>query len=157
MRVDVEGCHIQSLRRLLIRPQQPQLVDLVGFVEMRRHDPVAFPDPTSKHSDVGHHSSVVVEIGVKHQGFERVSSARLRPVTTRLKEKNEKKNPDFSGVHGACEKKRKREKKALTVEFYPLRLAEPFQRLCRVLLISVKNEVVHLEKCLRCVFLKKTP
>lgn len=92
MRVDVEECHIQSLRRLLIRPQQPQLVDLVGFVEMRRHDPVAFPDPTSKHSDVGHHASVVVEIGVKHQGFERVSSARLRPVRTRLKEKKKKKS-----------------------------------------------------------------
>lgn len=54
-------------------------------------------------------------------------------------------------------KKNENGKKALTVEFYPLRLAEPFQRLCRVLLISVKNEVVHLEKCLRCVFLKKTP
>lgn len=91
MTVDVEGCHIQCLCRLLIWPQEPQLVDLVGFVEMRRHDPVPFPDPTSKQSDVGHHSSVVVEIGVKHQGFERVSSARLRPVTTRSEEKKEKK------------------------------------------------------------------
>lgn len=85
------------MRRLLIRPQEPKLVDLVGFLKMRWHDPVSFSDPTSKHSDVGHHSSVVVEIGVKHQSFERVSSARLRPVRMRLK-KERKKNPDFSGV-----------------------------------------------------------
>lgn len=94
---------------------------------MRRHDPVPFSDPTSKHSDVGHYSSVVVEIGVKHQGFERVSSARLRPVRMRLKEKK-KKNPDFSEadtVHGG---KKRKEIKALTMEFYLQRLAEPFRR-----------------------------
>lgn len=94
--------------RLLIGPQESKLVDLVGFLKMRRHDPVPFSDPTSKHSDVGHYSSVVVEIGVKHQGFERVSSARLRPVRMRLKEKK-KKNPDFSEadtVHGGKKEKK---------------------------------------------------
>lgn len=39
----------------------------------------------------------------------------------------------------------KRMKKTLTVGFYPRRLAELFQRLCRVLLISVGIEVVHLK------------
>lgn len=46
---------------------------------MHRHDPVAFPDLTSEEGDVGHHSSVVVEAGVKHQGFKRVAGARHGP------------------------------------------------------------------------------
>lgn len=74
-----EECHVQLLCRVLIWPEQPQLVDLVGFSEIRRHDPVPFFDPTPKHSDVGHHPSVVIEIGVKHQGFERVIDARHGP------------------------------------------------------------------------------
>lgn len=93
------------MSRLFIRPQEPKLVDLIGFVEIRRHDPVPFFDPTSKHSDVGHHSSVVVKIGVKHQGFERVSSARLRPVRMRLKGKK-KENSDSTATEVVHVKKR---------------------------------------------------
>lgn len=60
---------------MLIWSEKPQLVDLVCFAEMGRHDLVPFFDPTSKHSNVGHHSSVVVEIGVKHKGSEGVIGA----------------------------------------------------------------------------------
>lgn len=52
-------------------------------------------------------------------------------------------------------KKKKRKKKALTVEFYLQRLAEPFQRSCHVLLISVKNAVGHFEKSLTFVLGRK--
>ena len=64
---------------MLIWPQEAQLVDLIGFAEMSRHDFVPFFDSTSKHSDVGHHSSVMVEIGVEHQGFKRVIGASRGP------------------------------------------------------------------------------
>lgn len=46
---------------------------------MGRHDPVPFFDLTSEQSDIGHHSSVVVKAGVKHQGFKGVVGARHRP------------------------------------------------------------------------------
>lgn len=105
-----EGFYIQRLSRLLIRPEEPKLVDLISFVEMSRHDSVPFSDPTSKHSNVSHHSSVVVEIGVKHQGFERVSSARLRPLRMRSKEKKKKKFRLLCSWNGACGKKKKRKK-----------------------------------------------
>lgn len=77
--------HIQLLCWVLIWPEKPQLVDLVGFAKMCRHDLVPFSDPTSKHSDVGHHSSIVVEIGVKHQGFKWVMSTCHRPEDTRMR------------------------------------------------------------------------
>lgn len=104
-----EGFYIQRLSRLLIRPEEPKLVDLISFVEMSRHDSVPFSDPTSKHSNVSHHSSVVVEIGVKHQGFERVSSARLRPLRMRSKEKK-KKNSGFSAAEMVHVEKKRKEK-----------------------------------------------
>lgn len=64
---------------MLIWSEEPQLVDLVDFAEMGRHDPVPFFDLTSEQSNVGHHSSVVVKAGVKHQGFKGVIEARHRP------------------------------------------------------------------------------
>lgn len=64
---------------MLIWPEEPQLVDLKGFAEMGRHDPVPLSDLTSKQSHVGHHSSVVVEAGVKHQGLKGVVGARHGP------------------------------------------------------------------------------
>lgn len=74
----VDG-HLQLLRWVLIWPEEPQLVDLVGFAEMGRHDLVPFFDLTSKQSDVGHHSSVLVKAGVKHQGLKGVIRACYRP------------------------------------------------------------------------------
>lgn len=74
----VEG-HLQLLCWLLIWPEEPQLVDLVGFAEMGRYDPVSFSDLTSQHSDIGHHSSVVVKAGVKHQGLKWVIGTCSRP------------------------------------------------------------------------------
>lgn len=73
------GGHLQLLHWVLIWPEEPQLVDLVGFAEMCRHDPVPFFDLTSKQSDVGHHSSVVVKAGVKHQGLKGGIRACYRP------------------------------------------------------------------------------
>lgn len=73
----VDG-HSQLLRWVLIWPEEPQLVDLVGFAEMGWHDPVPFFDLTSKQSNVGHHSSVVVKAGVKHQGLKGVIRACYR-------------------------------------------------------------------------------
>lgn len=70
---------------MLIWPEEPQLVDLVSFAEMGRHDPVPFFDLTSKQSDVGHHSSVVVKAGVKHQGLKRVIRACYRPENPKTK------------------------------------------------------------------------
>lgn len=70
--------HLQPLCWVLIWPEEPQLVDLIGFAEMVRHDPIPFSDLTSEQSDVGHHSSVVVEAWVKHQGFKGVVGARDR-------------------------------------------------------------------------------
>lgn len=64
---------------MLIWSEEPQLVDLVGFAEMGRHDPVPFFDLTSEQGDVGHHSSVVIKAGVKHQGFKGVVGARHGP------------------------------------------------------------------------------
>lgn len=73
----VDG-HSQLLRWVLIWPEEPQLIDLVGFAEMGWHDPVPFFDLTSKQSNVGHHSSVVVKAGVKHQGLKGVIRACYR-------------------------------------------------------------------------------
>ena len=95
-----EERHVQFLCRVLVWPEEPQLVDLVGFSEMCRRDPVALSDPTSKHGDVGHHSSVVVEIGVKHQGFEWVISTRHGPDDTC----REKKSSLLRVKHVSCEK-----------------------------------------------------
>lgn len=66
MTLDDDKCSVQFLCWMLIWLQKPQLIDLVGFVEMCWHDLVPFFDLTSEHSDVGHNSSVVVEIWVKH-------------------------------------------------------------------------------------------
>lgn len=74
----VDG-HLQLLHWVLIWPEEPQLVNLVGFSEMGRHNPVPFFDLTSKQSDIGHHSSVVVKAGVKHQGLKGVIRACYRP------------------------------------------------------------------------------
>lgn len=90
-RRDVNGGHLQLLCWVFIWPEEPQLIDLVAFAEMRRHDFVSFFDPTAKHGDVGHHSSVVVEIGVKHEGFEWVVSTCHRPENTGVERKKEKK------------------------------------------------------------------
>lgn len=81
-RRDVKEGHLQFLCWVFIWPEEPQLIDLVGFAEMRRHDFVSFFDPTAKHGDVGHHSSVVVKIGVKHEGFKWVISSCHRPENT---------------------------------------------------------------------------
>lgn len=76
---EAAGGRLQPLCWVLIWPEEPQLVDLVGFAEMGRHDPVPFSHLTSEQSDIGHHPSVVVKAGVKHQGFKGVTGASDRP------------------------------------------------------------------------------
>lgn len=76
---EAAGGRLQPLCWVLIWPEEPQLVDLVGFAEMGRHDLVPFSDLTSEQSDIGHHPSVVVKAGVKHQGFKGVIGASDRP------------------------------------------------------------------------------
>lgn len=76
---EAAGGRLQPLCWVLIWPEEPQLVDLVGFAEMGRHDPVPFSDLTSEQGDIGHHPSVVVKAGVKHQGFKGVTGASDRP------------------------------------------------------------------------------
>lgn len=79
------GGHLQLLHWVLIWHEEPQLVDLVGFAQMGRHDPVPFFDLTSKQSDVGHHSSVVVKAGVKHQRLKGAIRACYRPDNPKTK------------------------------------------------------------------------
>lgn len=91
--MDKKGKHVQLLCWELFWSQETQLIDLVGFTQMCRHNLISFLDPTSKHSDVGHHASVVVKIRVKHQGLERVIDVCIGP--TDIEKKQEKKPSEF--------------------------------------------------------------
>lgn len=98
----VDG-HLQLLCWVLIWPKEPQLVDLVGFAKIRWHNPIPFFDLTSKQSDIGHHSSVVVKTGVKHQGLKGVTGACYRSE----KSKRDIIKSTSVGVKPLSEKKRK--------------------------------------------------
>lgn len=74
----------------------------------------------------------------------------------KVKRKKKEKNPDFSGADMVHVKKKKTEKKLLRWNSIDYGLQNLFN-ICAVFRWYLLNEVVHLEKCLRCVFLKKTP
>jgi len=109
-RREEEGSRVQLLSLVLVWPEDPQLVDLVAFAEIGRHDPVPLSDATPEHGDVGHHSSVVVEIVVKHEGFERSVDARCGPDVTRMEGGKKKKRINVHvSKHVACERRKPHE------------------------------------------------
>lgn len=145
----VDG-HLQLLHWVLIWPEEPQLIDLVGFAEMGRRDSVPFFDLTSKHSDVGHHSSVVVKAGVKHQGLKGVIRACYRPDNTKTRggwSRWESLGPYLcvSNLSVFQKKKKPMKMKVLTGGFCQQLLGEPFQHLFQVWLISERRSGFNME------------
>lgn len=137
-----KDCHVQLLCGVLIWPEEPQLVDLVGFAEMCGHDPVPFSDLTSKQSDVGHHSSIVVKIGVKHEGFEWVIDTSCRSEDTVMKK-------SLTSMFQTCFGEKWNQINFLTLEFCPRLLGELFQHLFQVWQKSEKRLDCKLRTFLR--------